>query len=84
VPEIRTIGATTIIPIVEEEIVVTRRLILKEEVHMTKRYSKEIGSKQIEIGTERAEIVRLDAEGRVVSHEGKPRSNRRIVTRKSL
>lgn len=34
VPPIRTEGDTTILPVVEEEVVVTRRLLLKEEVHL--------------------------------------------------
>jgi uncharacterized protein (TIGR02271 family) len=84
VPEIRTEGATTIIPVVEEEIVITKRLILKEEVHLTRRYGKEIGSKQVDVSLEHAEIVRMDAEGRVVAREGEPDRNRRTVRRRSI
>ena len=84
IPEIRTVGATTIIPIVEEEIVVTKRLVLKEEVHMTPQYSKEIGTREVKLGTERAEVVRMDAEGRVIAPEGKPNPRRPIVRRQNL
>ncbi len=34
VPPVRQEGAITIIPVVEEEVVVVRRLVLKEEVHL--------------------------------------------------
>ena len=41
VPEIRTDGEVTILPVVEERIVVTRGLILKEEIHVSRRRSVE-------------------------------------------
>src|SRR5688572_10173261 len=41
VPAIRTEGDTTIIPIVEEVLVVEKRLVLKEEVHIRRRSSTE-------------------------------------------
>ncbi len=34
VPPVRQDGDTTILPVVEEEVVVTRRLVLKEELHI--------------------------------------------------
>ena len=34
VPPVRQEGDVTILPVVEEEVVVTRRLVLKEEVHL--------------------------------------------------
>jgi uncharacterized protein (TIGR02271 family) len=39
-PQIRTEGDITIIPVVEEEIVVTKRLVLKEELHLTRRRTR--------------------------------------------
>jgi uncharacterized protein (TIGR02271 family) len=36
-PEPRQEGDTLIVPIVEEEIVVTKRLVIREELHVTKR-----------------------------------------------
>ena len=36
-PEIRTEGDVTILPIVEEVLVVEKRLVLKEEVHIRRR-----------------------------------------------
>lgn len=41
VPDVRTVGDVTIIPVVEEVLVVTKRLVLKEELHVTRRLSTE-------------------------------------------
>lgn len=49
VPPVRQEGDVTIISVVEEEVVVTRRLILKEEVHLRRVYTT----------TPHAEIVSL-------------------------
>ena len=84
VPATRTVGATTIIPVVEEEIIFTRRLILKEEIHMTKHFTEEMTTKKVEAGTEHAEILTLDAEGRVVKTDGGPARERKIVRRRQL
>jgi len=40
-PEIRTDGNVTIIPVVEERIVLTKQLVLKEEIHVRRRQSVE-------------------------------------------
>jgi uncharacterized protein (TIGR02271 family) len=83
-PETRTIGATTIIPVVEEEIVVTKRMILKEEIHLTRHHSSEITTKQVQLGKERAEVLRVDAEGRVVDSDlDHAHAERRIIRRKT-
>src|SRR5689334_21461416 len=37
VPTVRRKGAVIIVPVVEEELVVTKRLVLKEEIHLIKR-----------------------------------------------
>jgi hypothetical protein len=50
---------------VEEEMVVTKRLVLKEEIHLIKRRGKERVVKEVALDRERAEVHRLDAEGRV-------------------
>jgi uncharacterized protein (TIGR02271 family) len=84
IPETRTVGATTIIPVVEEEIVVTRKMILKEEIHLTRRHGSEVTTKQVQVGKERAEILRLDADGRVVdSDQGPAHAERRIIRRQT-
>ncbi len=68
-PEVRTSGDTTIIPVVEEQIVVTKQLVLVEEVHMTRRRSRREETIPVEIEKERAEVVRLDASGRIQNQE---------------
>jgi len=40
-PEIRTEGDVTIVPIVREEAVITKRLVLVEEIHFTKISDRE-------------------------------------------
>jgi uncharacterized protein (TIGR02271 family) len=69
IPPIRTKGRVVIVPVVEEELVVTKRLVLKEEVHLIQRRSKERVVKEVEVNRERAEVRRLDAEGRVIDPE---------------
>jgi uncharacterized protein (TIGR02271 family) len=64
-PKARRHGDTVIVPVVEEELVVTKRLVLKEEIHMVKRRTKERVVKEVELGRERARVRRLDGEGRV-------------------
>jgi stress response protein YsnF len=65
-PGIRRSGDTVIVPVVEEEIVVTKRLVVKEEIHLIRRRSKERVVKEVELSRERAEVRRLDAEGRII------------------
>jgi len=72
-PQTRTEGDTTIIPVVEEEIVVTKRLVLKEEIHLTRRRTVSNATQDITVGREEAEVERVDAEGRRVEESsGKP------------
>ena len=54
-PEIRTDGEVTIIPVVEERIVVKRRVILKEEIHVSRRRSAE--TVQIPVSLRRQQAV---------------------------
>ena len=41
VPDVRTEGDTTIIPVVEEVLIVEKRLLLKEEIHVRRTHSEE-------------------------------------------
>lgn len=70
-PKVRRHGNTVIVPVVEEEMVVTKRLVLKEEIHIIKRQTRSRVVKEVELGRERAVVRRLDASGRVV--DGPPR-----------
>jgi uncharacterized protein (TIGR02271 family) len=65
-PKSRRQGNTVIVPVVEEELVVTKRLVLKEEIHLVKRRTRDRVVKEVEVGRERARVRRLDADGRVI------------------
>jgi len=73
-PRVRKKGDTVIVPVVEEELVVTKRLVLKEEIHLTKRATKDRFEKKVELNRERAEVHRLDAEGRIIDRRPKTRT----------
>jgi len=60
-PKSRRRGNTVIVPVIEEELVVTKRLVLKEEIHLIKRRTKERVVKEVEVGRERAQVRRLGA-----------------------
>lgn len=63
-PKARRQGNTVIVPVVEEELVVTKRLVLKEEIHLVKRRTRDRVVKDVELGRERVRVRRLNAEGR--------------------
>jgi len=67
VPEIRTEGDVTIVPVVEEVLVVTKRLVLKEEVHITRRQSSQAVEVPVTLRRQRAIVTR---EGREDQHDG--------------
>jgi stress response protein YsnF len=57
-PPVRQEGDTTIIPLLEEVLIVEKRLLLREEVHI-KKLSKEVHEPQeVLLREERVEIVR--------------------------
>ncbi len=60
IPCIRTEGDLTIVPVVEEVLVVEKRLFLKEEIHLRRRRTTEIVSVPVEVRKQRAEIERID------------------------
>jgi uncharacterized protein (TIGR02271 family) len=65
-PVIRRSGDVIVVPVVEEQITITRRLVLKEEVHVLRRRTRERITKEIPVERERAVIQKLDSRGRVV------------------
>jgi len=62
-PAIRREGDTIIFPVVEEVPVVHKQLMLKEEVHITRRRSTEQREETVTLRQERPVIERLDPEG---------------------
>jgi len=74
VPKVRKKGGVIIVPVVEEQMVISKRLVLKEEIHMTRRRTRERVVREVELERETAQIHRLDAAG----NELQPR-RRRVV-----
>jgi len=60
VPEVRQDGDTTIVPVVEEVLVVEKRLILVEEIHLTRRRVVAPYEEEIVLARQQAEIERDD------------------------
>ena len=66
-PQVRQEGDTLIFPVVEEEIVVSKRLVLKEEILVRRTREQTRSTKEVTVGREVATVERLDADGAVVS-----------------
>jgi uncharacterized protein (TIGR02271 family) len=62
---VRREGETTIIPIVEEEVVVHKRYWLKEEIYITRNVTEEIHRERVTVRRQEPEIEHLDPDGRV-------------------
>ncbi|HWD98536.1 MAG TPA: YsnF/AvaK domain-containing protein [Bryobacteraceae bacterium] len=67
IPQMREEGDLLVIPVVEEELVIQKRLVLKEEIHIRRRRTRERVSKEVTLDSERAVVERLDAEGNVIA-----------------
>jgi uncharacterized protein (TIGR02271 family) len=59
VPQVRHDGDTTIVPIVEEVLVVEKRLMLKEELHLTRRRTVEQHTEVVPVRIEEARVERV-------------------------
>jgi len=60
-------GDTLIVPLLEEILVVEKRLVLKEEIRITRRRSEQRSSQTVTLRTEEATVERVDADGRATS-----------------
>lgn len=58
VPEIRQDGDVLVIPVVEEEVVLVRRLVLREEIHVHRRATRRTGQVAVRLRAEQAVITR--------------------------
>jgi uncharacterized protein (TIGR02271 family) len=63
IPEIRTEDGVTIVPVVEEEAVVVKRLRLKEELHIRRLVETREVAIPVELRRHRASVQRLPADG---------------------
>ncbi len=61
VPEVRVEGDTTIIPVVEEIVVVEKRLVLKEEIRVQKRRLIDHQQHRVPVRAEEVEVERIDS-----------------------
>ena len=61
VPEPRQDGDVLIVPVLEEELVVTKRLVLKEELHIRKRTTRRIERVTATLRSQEAAVTREDA-----------------------
>jgi uncharacterized protein (TIGR02271 family) len=61
-PEIRTEGEMTIVPVLEEVLVVEKRLVLKEELHIRRRVAAETVEVPVTLRKQRAVVERLAPE----------------------
>jgi uncharacterized protein (TIGR02271 family) len=57
-PSVRLEGSTTIIPVVEEVVVVEKRLVLVEEIHVRRKSRSETSHVPVTLRSERVEIDR--------------------------
>ena len=61
-PAIRTEGEVTIIPVLEEVLVVEKRLLLKEELHIRRRVTSEASEIPIKLRKQTAQIERIEGD----------------------
>jgi uncharacterized protein (TIGR02271 family) len=66
-PTIRTEGDVTIVPVLEEILVVEKRLVLKEELHIRKRVTQEAVEVPVTLRKERAVVERVAGDGRITT-----------------
>lgn len=64
-PNVREEGAVTIVPVIEEVLFVEKRLVLREEIHITRRTATEIVETPVTVRRQRAEIEHIGPEGSV-------------------
>jgi stress response protein YsnF len=59
-PAVRTEGDVTIVPVLEEVLVVEKRLVLKEELHLRRKVETETFEAPVTLRKQRVEVERLD------------------------
>ena len=69
VPVIRTENGITIVPVLEEILVVEKRLILREELHIEQEVSHETVEVPVSLRKQRAVVERFDAQGKQITEE---------------
>lgn len=62
IPEVRTENGTTIIPLVEEQLVVEKRLVLVEEVRLHRVHTKQTVTVPVDLRAERADVEHIEVQ----------------------
>ncbi len=62
-PVIRTEGDVTIVPVLEEVLVVEKRLVLKEEIHLRRRVSTDTVESVVPLRRQRAVVEHVETTG---------------------
>jgi uncharacterized protein (TIGR02271 family) len=63
-PSVREEDGVLIVPVLEEQLVVETRLVLKEEIRITRRSRTEVAREPVRLRSERAEVIRLEGRNR--------------------
>lgn len=66
-PRVRTEGDVTILPVLEEVLVVEKRLLIKEELRITRRATTEVAEIPVSLRKQRAVVERLNSEGDLIT-----------------
>jgi stress response protein YsnF len=66
-PQVRTEGNVTILPVLEEVLVVEKRLFIKEELRITRQPTTEIAEIPVTVRKQRAVVERLNSEGEIIT-----------------
>lgn len=69
-PPVRTEGDVTIIPVLEEVLIVEKRLVLKEELHVRRRVSEEQVQVPVTLRKQHAVVDRIDDTAATAKEEG--------------
>ena len=67
-PSVRLEGTTTIIPVVEEEVVVERRLVLVEEIHVRRKNTVAVEEVPVTLRSEEVAIEQERLDGAASTH----------------
>ncbi len=63
-PAVRLEGSTTVYPLLEERLILTKQLVLIEEVHVTPEFSERRDTQLVTLRRERLDVSREDVVGR--------------------
>ena len=72
VPEARTENGVMIVPVLEEVVVVEKRLLLKEEIHIRRNPTVVVSETPVSLRKQRAIVERLSSEGEPITDKTIP------------